>query len=346
MSNPLVAVKNVKKYFPVYGGILNKEVGQVKAVDGVSLTIQEGETFGLVGESGCGKSTMGKVLLSLVEPTEGEVIINGSNWTKVKGRDLISLKKDAQIVFQDPYSSLNPRMKIIDILMEPLNAHKIGTKKERIALVEGIMEKVGLNRKQIYRYPHEFSGGQRQRIGVARALILNPKLIVLDEAVSALDVSIQSQILNLLIQLQDDFNLTYLFISHDLSVISHICDRVGVMYLGHLMEVADVSTLYEKPLHPYTLSLLEAVPVPDPTKRRKKKVLEGDVPSPSNPPKGCVFSTRCPRVMEVCREKRPPLVHLFDREIACHLYPGEIGENQPGAIGSEDEKVGKEGGSR
>jgi len=230
--------------------------------------------------------------------------------------------------------------------MEPLNAHKIGTKKERIALVEGIMEKVGLNRKQIYRYPHEFSGGQRQRIGVARALILNPKLIVLDEAVSALDVSIQSQILNLLIQLQDDFNLTYLFISHDLSVISHICDRVGVMYLGHLMEVADVSTLYEKPLHPYTLSLLEAVPVPDPTKRRKKKVLEGDVPSPSNPPKGCVFSTRCPRVMEVCREKRPPLVHLFDREIACHLYPGEIGENQPGAIGSEDEKVGKEGGSR
>jgi len=346
MSNPLVAVKNVKKYFPVYGGILNKEVGQVKAVDGVSLSIQEGETFGLVGESGCGKSTMGKVLLSLVEPTEGEVIINGSNWTKVKGRDLISLKKDAQIVFQDPYSSLNPRMKIIDILMEPLNAHKIGTKKERIALVEGIMEKVGLNRKQIYRYPHEFSGGQRQRIGVARALILNPKLIVLDEAVSALDVSIQSQILNLLIQLQDDFNLTYLFISHDLSVISHICDRVGVMYLGHLMEVADVSTLYEKPLHPYTLSLLEAVPVPDPTKRRKKKVLEGDVPSPSNPPKGCVFSTRCPRVMEVCREKRPPLVHLFDREIACHLYPGEIGENQPGAIGSEDEKVGKEGGSR
>lgn len=346
MSNPLVAVKNVKKYFPVYGGILNKEVGQVKAVDGVSLSIQEGETFGLVGESGCGKSTMGKVLLSLVEPTEGEVIINGSNWTKVKGRDLISLKKDAQIVFQDPYSSLNPRMKIIDILMEPLNAHKIGTKKERIALVEGIMEKVGLNRKQIYRYPHEFSGGQRQRIGVARALILNPKLIVLDEAVSALDVSIQSQILNLLIQLQDDFNLTYLFISHDLSVISHICDRVGVMYLGHLMEVADVSTLYEKPLHPYTLSLLEAVPVPDPTKRRKKKVLEGDVPSPSNPPKGCVFSTRCPRVMEVCREKRPPLVHLVDREIACHLYPGEIGENQPGAIGSEDEKVGKEGGSR
>ncbi len=316
----LVDVCQVKKHFPIYGGVLNRVVGQVKAVDGISFHIREGETFGLVGESGCGKSTMGKLVLNLLDPTEGNVMINGINWTQLKGNELIRSRRDAQIVFQDPYSSLNPRMKVIDILMEPLKAHQIGTREERRELVAELLEKVGLRREQMYRYPHEFSGGQRQRIGIARAIILNPKLVVLDEAVSALDVSIQSQILNLLLKLQQDLGLTYLFISHDLSVISHICDRVGVMYLGHMMEVADVDTLFDNPLHPYTLSLLAAVPLPDPTAKKDRVILQGDVPSPSNPPEGCVFCTRCPSVMERCKEERPMLRTMEDRQIACHLF--------------------------
>ena len=320
MAEVLVSVKGVKKYFPIYGGILNKVVGQVKSVDGVDLTINKGETFGLVGESGCGKSTMGKLLLNITPATDGEVVIANKNWAKLKGEELRRSRKTAQIVFQDPYSSLNPRLKVKDILMEPLAAHNIGTKEERIKLISEILEAVGLSDYHMNRYPHEFSGGQRQRIGIARALILNPELVVLDEPVSALDVSIQSQILNLLTKLQKEFNLTYLFISHDLGVVSHICDTVGVMYLGRMMEKADVETLYSNPLHPYTQSLLAAVPVPDPLAPKKKFVLQGDVPSPSNPPKGCPFCTRCPKVMDTCKEVRPELKEVGKTLVACHLY--------------------------
>lgn len=318
----LLEIKNIKKYFPIRGGILNRVVGNVKAVDGISLEIRNGETFGLVGESGCGKSTLGKVVLNLLEPTEGEVLIDGVNWSQARPETLRKNRATAQMVFQDPYSSLNPRLKIIDVLMEPLRAHNIGTYDEKVAMAEALMEKVGLNKAQLYRYPHEFSGGQRQRIGIARALILNPKLVVLDEPVSALDVSIQSQVLNLLMKLQDEFKLTYLFVSHDLSVISHICNRVGVMYLGNMMEVADVDTLYKEPLHPYTLSLLAAVPIPDPLAKKERLILQGDVPSPSDPPKGCPFCTRCPSVMAICHEVKPQLIDIHQRKIACHLYSG------------------------
>ena len=319
MGNKVLEIRDVKKYFPIYGSILNKVVGWVKAVDGVDLSINKGETLGLVGESGCGKSTMGKLILNLTTPTEGDVLISGENWAKLKGEKLRKERKKAQMVFQDPYSSLNPRLKVMDILMEPLSAHNV-PKAQREQMIKEILEAVGLSEYHMYRYPHEFSGGQRQRVGIARALILKPELVVLDEPVSALDVSIQSQILNLLMKLQQELNLTYLFISHDLSVVSHLCDTVGVMYLGSMMEKADVKTLYTKPLHPYTQSLLAAIPVPDPLAKRQKFVLQGDVPSPSNPPKGCPFNTRCPKVMDICKEERPLLIEVEQSLVACHLY--------------------------
>ncbi|MFB0830883.1 ABC transporter ATP-binding protein [Brevibacillus laterosporus] len=321
MVEDLLVVNRLKKYYPITGGVFAREIGAVKAVDDVSFRVKRGETLGLVGESGCGKSTTGRSILRLIEPTSGEVLFEGKNVARMKREEVRELRKDMQIIFQDPFASLNPRHTVGKILEEPLIVHGINSSKERSKRVHELLEVVGLSSYHAGRYPHQFSGGQRQRIGIARALILNPKLIVADEPVSALDVSVQSQVLNLMQDLQKEFNLTYLFIAHDLSVVRHISDRVGVMYLGRIAELADKDELYTNPLHPYTKALLSAVPVADPDKKQERIILQGDLPSPANPPSGCTFHTRCPHVMDVCREKRPEM--LASREnhlVACHLY--------------------------
>ncbi|MCU0510232.1 MAG: ATP-binding cassette domain-containing protein [Anaerolineae bacterium] len=296
----------------------------VKAVDGLNFDIYAGETLGLVGESGCGKSTTGRAILQLYKPTEGTVEVAGKELTKLQGEDLRKQRRQMQMIFQDPYASLNPRMTVGSIVSEPMEVHNIGTKSERIERVRELLKVVGLNPYFINRYPHEFSGGQRQRIGVARALAVNPSFIVCDEPISALDVSIQAQVINLLEDLQEQFKLTYLFIAHDLSVVRHISDRIAVMYLGKIMELADRDELYANPMHPYTQALLSAVPIPDPVveEKRKRIILEGDVPSPANPPKGCNFCTRCPKVMDVCREQEPVFKEYGSGHYtACWLYP-------------------------
>jgi oligopeptide transport system ATP-binding protein len=321
----IIEVKNLKKYFPIKRGIvLSKHVGDVKAVDDVSFYIRKGETLGLVGESGCGKSTVARTIIRLLEPTDGQIIFDGIDITKLPSRDLRKIRKDMQIIFQDPYSSLNPRMTVSEIIGEPLKVHGIvKNSKEKERRVQELLDLVGLAPYHATRYPHEFSGGQRQRIGIARALALNPKFIVADEPTSALDVSIRSQIINLMQDLQKEFKLTYLFISHDLAVIRHICDRIAVMYLGKIVEIANNDDLYNSPLHPYTQALLSAIPIPDPemAEKRKKIVLTGDVPSPVNPPLGCRFHPRCPNVMDICSKEEPKLKEIKPGHfVACHLY--------------------------
>jgi peptide/nickel transport system ATP-binding protein/oligopeptide transport system ATP-binding protein len=304
-KSDLLIVKDLVKYFPVRGGILQRTVAQVQAVDKVSFTVKNGETLGLVGESGCGKTTVGRSILRLIEPTSGQVTFNGEDVLAMRGGSLKALRRDMQIIFQDPYASLNPRMPIGESVMEGLNIHKIGQPKERWDVAIQMLKKVGLEEYHARRYPHEFSGGQRQRIGIARALALQPKFIVCDEPVSALDVSIQSQVLNILKELQREFGLTYLFIAHNLSVVEHISDRVGVMYLGKMVELANRDDLYREPLHPYTKALMSAIPIPHPNVKRERTILKGDVPSPLHPPKGCRFHTRCPIAVEKCSQEEP-----------------------------------------
>ncbi|MDA3887467.1 MAG: dipeptide ABC transporter ATP-binding protein [Allgaiera sp.] len=319
----LVEVRGLKMYFPITSGLLRRKIGDVKAVDNVSFDIYEGETLGLVGESGCGKSTTGRALLRLYEVTDGVVKIDGQDVARADARTLRQMRTTMQMVFQDPQASLNPRMTVASIISEPLDEHTKLSKKEKLARIYELMDAVGLNRTFANRYPHEFSGGQRQRIGIARALALNPKFIVCDEPIAALDVSIQAQVVNLLEELQEKLGLTYLFISHDLSMVRHIADRVAVMYLGQMAELAPREALYAEPLHPYTEALLSAVPDPDPAveTRRARIILKGDVPSPANPPKGCNFCTRCPRVMAVCKDVEPAFREVRPHHfVACHLY--------------------------
>jgi oligopeptide transport system ATP-binding protein len=320
METPLVEVKNLKKYFPKKRGLFGREKTYVKAVDDVSFTIYKGETLGLVGESGCGKSTTGKMLMRLLDPTEGQILFEGKEISSLNDNQIREMRKEFQMVFQDPYASLNPRMKVGDIISEPLIIHGC-PKEKREERVQKLLEVVGLSAYHANRYPHEFSGGQRQRIGIARALAVNPKLIIADEPVSALDVSIQSQILNLLKDLQDEFQLTYLFIAHDLSVVEHISDRVGVMYLGKIVELADKETLFQNPMHPYTKALISAVPIPNPRLKRDRIILKGDIPSPSNPPSGCTFHTRCPFATDICKKEIPKLREISSGHfVSCHLY--------------------------
>ena len=318
----LIQANNVKKYFPIKGGILKRTIGHLKAVDGVSLQIHKGETLGIVGESGSGKTTFGRVLLRLLKPTDGQIIFNGVDITNLSNSRLQPLRKDMQIIFQDPFASLNPRMSVEELIEEPLIIQTSLSKKERERQVIEMLEKVGLRSTDRMKYPHEFSGGQRQRISIARALILNPMFVICDEPVSALDVSIQSQVLNLMKDLQDDLGLTFLFISHDLSVIKHISDRVAVMYLGRIVEITTKRKIYETPLHPYTQALISAIPVIDEDERtREKIILKGDLPNPADPPSGCPFRTRCPLVHDRCENERPELTEIEPNHfVSCHLY--------------------------
>lgn len=323
MNHPLLEIKELKKHFPITGGLFGKEVGRVYAVDGVSLTLHKGQTIGLVGESGCGKSTLGRTILRLYEPTSGSILIDGIDITTLKGSDMQKCRRDLQIVFQDPFSSLNPRMTVGNIIAEPMKIHKLGDAGFIEKEVVNLLGLVGLRPDAKDRYPHEFSGGQRQRIGIARALSLKPKIIIADEPVSALDVSVQSQILNLMVDLRQQFDLSYIFIAHDLSVIQHISDVVAVMYLGKIVEYASSDELYQNPMHPYTKALISAIPKPIYSEtREKRQILTGDVPSPINPPKGCHFSPRCPIATDKCRAERPELKNYKSETdqhlVSCH----------------------------
>lgn len=323
-NDVLLEVKDLKKYYPITAGFFRRKVGDVKAVDGISLSLNRGETFGLVGESGCGKSTTGRTILRLTDPTEGQIFFDGKDITNLKGSKLREARKEFQMIFQDPYASLNSQMMVGHIVDEPIRNYESKSHAELKEPVKKLLKRVGLREEDYYKYPHEFSGGQRQRIGIARALALHPKLIIADEPVSALDVSIQSQVLNLLKELQNEFNLTLLFIAHDLSVVKHMSDRIGVMYLGHIVEVADKEELYKEPLHPYTQALISAIPNPDPLNKAERIVIEGDVPSPDNPPTGCVFHPRCPVAMDKCKEITPTLKEVRpNHKVACLLYEDE-----------------------
>ena len=316
----LIRVEGLVKYFPVRAGLFQRVTNWVQAVDHVSFTIREGETLGLVGESGCGKTTVGRSMLRLIEPSAGTVSFDGRNILELSERELKDIRREMQIIFQDPYASLDPRVPIGESLMEGLNIHNIGTREERFDIMLDVMHKVGLEPYHARRYPHEFSGGQRQRIGIARALTMLPKFIICDEPVSALDVSIQSQILNILKELQTEFNLTYLFIAHNLSVVEHISDRVAVMYLGKIVELTSRDELFRNPMHPYTRALISAIPIPDPHLKRQRTILKGDVPSPLNPPKGCRFHTRCPIAVEQCSQEEPLFdAIVIDHWVACWL---------------------------
>ncbi|MED4235987.1 ABC transporter ATP-binding protein [Priestia megaterium] len=321
MKDVLLEVQHLKTYYPIHGGFFRKKIGDVKAVDGISFAIRKGETLGLVGESGCGKSTAGRTILRLLEPTSGKIIFDGKDITEAKGTSLRKIRQDFQMVFQDPYASLNPMQMVGDVISEPIRNFTGKSTNQLKSEVMNLLTKVGLPEDAYYKYPHEFSGGQRQRIGIARALALRPKLIIADEPVSALDVSVQSQVLNLLKELQQEFDLTFLFIAHDLSVVKHMSDRIGVMYLGGLVEIADKKSLYAEPLHPYTQALVSAIPEPDPRKKKQRIILQGDVPSPIDPPKGCAFHPRCIHAMAKCSQTKPALKEVRPgHQVACHLY--------------------------
>ncbi|WP_121641144.1 ABC transporter ATP-binding protein [Virgibacillus sp. Bac330] len=323
-KDTLLEVRNLKKYYPIHTGFFKRKTGDVKAVDDISLTLRKGETFGLVGESGCGKSTAGRTILRLTDATDGNIFFEGENITKVSGSKLRKARQDYQMVFQDPYASLNPKMMVGHLVDEPIRNYRNKSHKDLKPEVQHLLKRVGLREEDYYKYPHEFSGGQRQRIGIARALALNPKLIVADEPVSALDVSIQSQVLNLLKELQEEFDLTYLFIAHDLSVVKHMSDQIGVMYLGKMVEVGDNESIYREPLHPYTQALISAIPEPNPLIKKERIILKGDVPNPQNPPRGCVFHTRCPMAMEKCKEFVPQLKEVRpNHQVACLLYENQ-----------------------